>query len=90
MNENESLPKSIIVATKWSSVTEIAVKIVTPFTSMILARILTPVEFGVVAAIMMVISFAEMFTAMGAHPFSDTRFFTHAHRLPLPIAALWM
>ena len=65
MNENESLPKSIIAATKWSSITEIAVKIVTPFTSMILARILTPVEFGVVAAIMMVISFAEMFTDAG-------------------------
>lgn len=55
----------MINAAKWSSITEIAAKIVTPITNMILARILAPEAFGVVATITMIISFADMFTDAG-------------------------
>jgi len=50
---------------KWSSVTEILVKLITPISNMILARLLSPEEFGVVATITMVISFADVLTDAG-------------------------
>lgn len=62
---------------KWSAITEIAVKIVTPVSSMVLARVLTPEAFGVVATITMIVSFADMFTDAGfqkylvQHEFKD-------------------
>jgi PST family polysaccharide transporter len=47
----DNLNKKIIKATKWSSITEIAAKLVTPpVTNMILARILLPEAFGVINA----------------------------------------
>lgn len=55
----------VLNATKWSSITEIAAKIVSPITNMILARILVPEAFGVVATVTMIISFAEMFADSG-------------------------
>ena len=65
MNE-DNLNKKIIKATKWSSITEIAAKLVTPpVTNMILARILLPEAFGVAATVTMITSFAEMFTDSG-------------------------
>lgn len=56
---------NIIVATKWSAITEIIAKLVSPITNLILARILVPEAFGIVATITMVISFADMFTDAG-------------------------
>ena len=73
----ESLNKKVRNATKWSTVTEIAAKLVTPITSMVLARLLTPEAFGVVATLTMIISFAEIFTDAGfqkylvQHEFKD-------------------
>lgn len=55
----------IVTATKWSSITEIVAKLVTPITSIILARLLTPEAFGVVTTLTMVITFAEIFTDAG-------------------------
>lgn len=55
----------IIRATKWSAVTEVLAKLVTPLTSIVLARVLTPEAFGIVATVTMVISFAEIFTDAG-------------------------
>ena len=52
-------------ATKWSSVTEIMSKLISPIVNMVLARLLAPEAFGVVATITMVISFAEIFTDAG-------------------------
>lgn len=52
-------------ATKWSGVTELAAKLVSPITTMALARILTPEAFGVLVTAQMVISFAEVFTDAG-------------------------
>lgn len=52
-------------ATKWSAITEITAKLVTPVTSMVLARLLTPEAYGVIATLSMIIVFAEIFTDAG-------------------------
>lgn len=52
-------------ATKWSVITELAAKLVSPITSMILARLLTPSAFGIIVTALMVISFVEIFTDAG-------------------------
>ena len=76
MNSN-SLNKKIGVATKWSVVTEIAAKFISPISNMILARFLTPEAFGVVATATMITSFADIFTDAGfqkyliQHEFKD-------------------
>lgn len=61
----ENLNSKVRNATKWSTVTEIAAKLVTPITSMVLARLLTPEAFGVVTTLTMIITFAELFTDAG-------------------------
>ena len=76
---SKSLNNKVRTATKWSTFTEIAAKLVTPITSMVLARLLTPDAFGVVTTLTMVITFAEIFTDAGfqkylvQHEFSDSR-----------------
>ena len=60
-----NINKKVGQATKWSSITEIIAKLISPITNMILARLLVPEAFGVVATITMVISFAEIFTDAG-------------------------
>lgn len=55
----------IFNAAKWSTVTEIITKLISPITNMILARIVAPEAFGIVATITMIISFADMFTDAG-------------------------
>ena len=62
--QNE-LNKKIGQATKWSTVTEISSKLITPVTNAILARLLVPEAFGVVATLTLVITFAEIFTDAG-------------------------
>lgn len=64
MNYTE-LTGKMLKATKWAAITEVVAKIITPITTMILARLLTPEAFGVVATITMIISFADMFTDVG-------------------------
>lgn len=61
----ESLNNKVKTATKWAAVGEIAAKLVTPISSIVLARLLTPEAFGVVTTLAMVISFAEIFTDAG-------------------------
>lgn len=69
--------KKILRATKWAAVTEICAKLISPITSMILARLLAPEIFGIVASINMIITFADLFTDAGfqkfliQHEFSD-------------------
>lgn len=60
-----NLNKQIATATKWSAITEIVTKLITPVSSMVLARLLTPEAFGVVATLTMIITFAEIFTDAG-------------------------
>ena len=59
------LTGKVVSATKWSTVTEIAAKLVSPITTMVLARLLTPSDFGVLVTATMVISFSEIFTDAG-------------------------
>ena len=72
-----TLNQKIGQATKWSGITEIVAKLITPITNMILARLLEPEAFGVVATLTMVVSFAEIFTDAGfqkylvQHEFQD-------------------
>ena len=64
-------------AAKWSLLTEVLVKLVSPITQLILARILAPEAFGVVATVTMVTSFADMLSDSGfqnylvQHDFDD-------------------
>lgn len=52
-------------ATKWSAMTEILAKTLSPVVNMVLARLLTPEAFGIVATLTMIITFAEIFTDAG-------------------------
>ena len=63
--KQKELNRKISASVKWASITEIAAKLITPFSSMILARLLSPDEFGVVATVTMVTSFADVFTDAG-------------------------
>lgn len=73
-----TLDNQVVQASKWSVLSELVAKLVTPITSMILARLLTPEAFGVVATISMITTFAEIFTDAGfqkyliQHEFKDT------------------
>lgn len=73
----DTLNKKVKTATKWSAITEILSKLLTPITSMVLARLLTPEAFGVVTTLTMIITFAEIFTDAGfqkyliQHEFKD-------------------
>ncbi len=75
----DSLNTKVKTATKWSTIGEIAARLVTPISSMVLARLLTPEAFGVVTTLAMIISFAEIFTDAGfqkyliQHEFSDEK-----------------
>ena len=73
----QSLNNKVVKATKWSGITEIVSKLITPISSMVLARLLTPEAFGVVTTLTMIITFAELFTDAGfqkyliQHDFKD-------------------
>lgn len=75
--EKESVKDNFINAAKWSTITQISAKLVSPVTNMILARIISPEAFGVIATVTMIISFADMFTDSGfqkylvQHEFKD-------------------
>lgn len=60
-----NLNTQVANATKWSIITEVMAKFVTPISNMVLARLLTPEAFGVVATLTMIIAFAEIFTDAG-------------------------
>lgn len=74
---SDNLNTKIVNATKWSAITEIISKLVTPITSMVMARLLTPEAFGVVATFSIIISFADIFADAGfqryliQHEFTD-------------------
>lgn len=75
--KEENLENKFLNATKWSAITEIAAKLVSPITNMVLARIISPEAFGVIATVTMIMSFADMFTDAGfqkylvQHKFKD-------------------
>lgn len=63
--EKTELKGKMINATRWSAFSQIAAKVITPVTNMILARILSPDAFGVIAIVTMIVSFTDMFTDAG-------------------------
>lgn len=63
--EVKELNNKISSSIKWTSITEILTRIISPFVNMILARLLSPEEFGVIATVTMVTSFADIFTDAG-------------------------
>jgi len=76
-NQTDNLTTKVHNAAKWSAITNILRKLITPIINMILARLLTPDIFCVVATINVVISFADLFTDAGfqkyliQHEFKD-------------------
>lgn len=78
MNRN-SIKSKAARASKWSLLTEISAKLMTPVSNMVLARLLLPEAFGMVATITMITSFADLFTDAGfqkyliQHDFSDEK-----------------
>ncbi len=75
--EANQINKQVGKAVKWSSITEILAKLISPIVNMILARLLLPEAFGLVATVTMVVTFAQIFTDAGfqkyivQHEFSD-------------------
>ncbi len=63
--KEENIKNKFANAAKWSTITEILAKIISPITNMVLARIISPEAFGVVATVTMIMSFADMFTDAG-------------------------
>lgn len=61
----QSLNQKVFYSTKWTAITEVMAKLVSPITSILLAHLLAPEAFGVVATITMVISFTGIFTEAG-------------------------
>lgn len=59
------IKNTVVSATRWSVITEIVAKLVSPVSFMILARLLTPDAFGVMVTANLIISFAEIFTDAG-------------------------
>lgn len=80
----------IAFATKWSALTEVLSKLVTPISSMILARLLTPSAFGIIATLNMIIAFAEVFTDAGFQRYVIQRqFSSDTERNQITDVAFW-
>ncbi|MFR3559789.1 MAG: lipopolysaccharide biosynthesis protein [Paraclostridium sordellii] len=65
MKKINDFEKKASNATKWSIISEISIKLVTPIMNIILARLLTPDDFGIVSIATIIISFTEIFTDAG-------------------------
>lgn len=69
--------KRVVKATKWSIVSEIIAKLISPVTTIILARLLAQEVFGIVASITAIVSLADLLTDAGfnayiiQHQFQD-------------------
>lgn len=72
MSNNLEINKAV----RWSSTAELMSKLVSPITSMLLARLLTPEAFGLIASITMVTSFSDLFTDGGCNKFIIQHTFT--------------
>lgn len=63
--KKDSLSNKAATATKWSLVTQVASKLISPVTTLILAHLLAPEVFGCIALVTMVTSFADLFSDAG-------------------------
>lgn len=88
--DKKNLNNRVANAAKWSVITEIAAKLVTPISTMILARLLVPEAFGVVATVTMIVSFAEMFADAGFQKYLVQHEFTDdSHKVASTNVAFW-
>nr|WP_076779515.1 oligosaccharide flippase family protein [Lachnoclostridium phocaeense] len=55
----------VLIATKWSMISEVIAKVISPITTMILARLLSTEVFGIVASITAITSLADLLTDAG-------------------------
>lgn len=69
MESNAGLGERVVGATKWSVVTQLASKLISPITTIVLARILAPEAIGIVSLVTMVTSFADLFSDAGFHKY---------------------
>ena len=65
MKESHNIIRKSIASVKWSVLTEIAARTISPLIFVILARILTPLDFGVLAIAQIAISFCYLFWDAG-------------------------
>lgn len=88
--EEQNIQNKIGRAAKWATITEIMAKLVTPISSMILARFVSPEAFGVVAIVVMVTSFAEVFTDAGFQKYLvQHEFENDEHKYQSATVAFW-
>lgn len=81
---------SIKGALKWTTSAEVVAKIISPITTMVLARLLDPSAFGVVATVNMVISLAEVFSDAGFQKYIVQRQFSDEKKEDMSICvAFW-
>lgn len=78
--EDNQFTQKVSSAIKWSSITQLIAKLITPITNMVLARILAPEAFGVIATITMIISFTDMFTDAGFQKYLVQHEFKSKHQ----------
>lgn len=77
-------------ATKWSFVTQFASKLISPLTTIALARILAPEVIGVVSLVTMVTSFADLFSDAGFQKYLIQHEYEDEHELGLSAdVAFW-
>lgn len=87
---SEKLNNKIVIATKWSALTELLSKLVTPITSMVMARLLTPEAYGVVATFSIIITLADIFSDAGFQKYLIQREFKDdEERLQYTNVAFW-
>jgi O-antigen/teichoic acid export membrane protein len=60
MDEQQSLPRRMVSASKWSLLSEASSRAITPLTFLILARLLDPDSFGIFALAALIITFAQI------------------------------
>lgn len=65
MPPDSGLGERAASAAKWSVVAQVVSKLISPLTTMVLARLLAPEAFGVIATASMVTSLADMFSDAG-------------------------
>lgn len=87
---DNNLNNQIAKAAKWSTISEVIARVVSPLIQIVLARLLTPEAFGVVATVTMVISFAELFTEAGFQKFIiQHRFNSDSEKNEYATVAFW-
>jgi PST family polysaccharide transporter len=88
--DNTDLTQKATSAMKWSFMTQVAIKLVLPISTIVLAHILAPEAFGVVAVITMITNFTDVFTDAGFQKYIIQHSFTSKDELDKALnVAFW-